>query len=77
MIRENINYSFTGLTAFDIEAEPGTTLKIGKYADGHEAITVKVGEAGRYTLSPMDDMVNYIMFESPTFAIVNYKCLTT
>ena len=72
----DILYNFSGITAFDIEADPGTTLKIGKSEDGSDAIEVKIGETGKYSLAPMDSLVRYIMLESSVFAVVNYKCLT-
>lgn len=72
-----ITYSFSGIVSFDIEARPNTTLKIGKNRNGSDAITVKIGKTGRYSLAPMDQMINYIELVEPANAIINYKCLTS
>lgn len=77
-----IQYNFSGIMAFDIEADPGTNLKISKFEDGKDAVTIKIGDQGRYCLAPMteapyDELVKYIVLESPGFVIANYKCLTT
>lgn len=72
-----IRYNFSGITSFDIEASPNTTLRIGKEVDGSDAITIKIGASGRYILTPMENLVRYIKLEDAAFAIINYKCLTT
>lgn len=72
----NIKYNFSGIVAFDIEADPGTNLWIGKEEDGSDAIQVKIGESRRYSLTPMENLIRYIKLEDSAFAIVNYKCLT-
>lgn len=72
-----IYYTFSDITAFDIEADPNTILYIGKQPDGSDKQPVILGPTGRYTLSPMDGMIKYIALQKPQFAVINYKCLTT
>lgn len=72
-----IYYTFSDITAFDIEADPNTILYIGKQPDGSDKQSVILGPTGRYTLSPMDGMIKYIALQKPQFAVINYKCLTT
>lgn len=72
-----IYYTFSDITAFDIEADPNTILYIGKQPDGSDKEPVILGPTGRYTLSPMDGMIKYIALQKPQFAVINYKCLTT
>ena len=72
-----IYYTFSDITAFDIEADPNTILYIGKQSDGSDKQPVILGPTGRYTLSPMDGMIKYIALQKPQFAVINYKCLTT
>lgn len=71
-----IYYTFSDITAFDIEADPNTILYIGKQPDGSDKQPVILGPTGRYTLSPMDGMIKYIALQKPQFAVINYKCLT-
>lgn len=73
----NLQYEFSGIASLDIEAEPGTDILIGKQEDGSDAIEMKIGETGLYRLSPISNLVRYIRLKEPSFAIVNYKCLTT
>lgn len=72
-----IIYSFSGIISFEIEARPNTTLKIGKNKDGSDAVVIRVGQTGRYKLSPLEEMINYIELVEPANIIVNYKCLTS
>lgn len=72
-----VDYNFSGIVSFDIEADEGTSLKIGKAEDGSDAITVKIGKTRHYALTPMENLIRYICLEKPAFAIVNYKCLTS
>ena len=72
-----IYYTFSDITAFDIEADPNTILYISKQPDGSDKQPVILGPTGRYTLSPMDGMIKYIALQKPQFAVINYKCLTT
>lgn len=72
-----IYYTFSDITAFDIEADPNTILYIGKQPDGSDKQPVILGPTGRYTLSPMDGMIKYIALQKPQFAVISYKCLTT
>lgn len=72
-----IYYTFSDITAFDIEADPNTILYIGKQPNGSDKQPVILGPTGRYTLSPMDGMIKYIALQKPQFAVINYKCLTT
>lgn len=73
----NMRYSFSGIVSFEIEADPNTVLKIGKKEDGSDAISVKVGPTRKYRLNPIRDFVKYITLESPSYAIIDYRCLTT
>lgn len=71
----DIYYHFDDLISFDIEADPGTILYIGESADNYREIAI--GPTGKYTINPSKDMIQYVMFNQPTFAIVNYICNTT
>ena len=71
-----IYYSFSDIIEFDIEADPGTLLYIGKSVDGSDAVEMIIGPTGRYILNPMESLVKYIALKEPQFAIINYKCLT-
>lgn len=72
-----LGYYFSGIISIDVEAPEGTTLMVGKEPDGSDAVPIKINRTGRYILSPMDNLIRYIALRSPTFAIINYKCLTT
>ncbi|MCM1217884.1 MAG: hypothetical protein NC548_25630 [Lachnospiraceae bacterium] len=65
------------MTGFTIEAKPGTVLLIGKQEDGSDATKIKIGETGRYNLSPIENMVRYIRLEDSAFAVIDYKCITS
>lgn len=68
-----ITYSFIGLTSLDIEADPGTVFLIGSKDQIEE---VQVNKSGRYRLSPMDNLVNYIGLKNAASILINYKALT-
>lgn len=72
-----IYYQFNNITLFDIEADEGTTILIGKLADGSDSIEVKIGPTGRYVISPVNAMLSYIALKEPRFCVINYKCLTS
>lgn len=72
-----IYYKFNNITLFDIEADEGTTILVGKSADGKDAITIKIGQTGRYVISPANAMLNYIALKEPAFCVINYKTLTS
>ena len=71
-------YEFSDIITFDIEADPGTILKIGPNFDGSQANEIMIGPTAHYSLSPMDSLVRYIVLrdDNPQFCIINYKCLT-
>lgn len=69
-------YEFSDIIYVDIEAEQNTVLMIGKKEDGSDAIKIRIGETGRYIVNPADNLIRYMVFETPTFAIINFKCLT-
>ena len=69
-----IDYVFSDIISFTIETDPYTELVIGP--DEENATSIRLGPTGRYTLSPIDNMVKYIMLPTSQFAIVDYKCLT-
>ena len=81
-----IYYSFVSLILLDIEADEGTSLRIGQSKDGSDAVNIQIGPTCRYTINPSTSLVNYIAFEhknadgtitrKPQFAVVNYKCVT-
>lgn len=68
-------YKFSDIISFTIEADPYSKLKIGK--SEVEAVDLRLGPTGRYTVSPMESLVKYIELPEPQFAIVDFKCLTT
>lgn len=70
-----IYYTFSDMTKFDIEADPGTILYIGKSKDGSDKVEVVIGPTGRYTLNPMESLVRFIALKEPQFAIIDYLCL--
>lgn len=71
-------YEFGRLTLFDIEADEGTALYIGRLSDGSDAVRMQIGPSGRYVLDLSKDnyLVQYIALESPRYCVINYKCLT-
>lgn len=73
---KQVQSKFVTLSSFDIETDPNTNILIGKAADGSDAVKVKIGPSGKYLLSPVDNLVRYIVLEKPAFAIINYKCFT-
>lgn len=68
-------YHFSDITAFTIEADPFTELKIGQ--NEKTASTVLLGPTGRYSLSPMDGLIKYIELPKAQFAIIDFKCTTS
>lgn len=72
----SLYYRFDDIIAFDLEADEGTILYIGKATDGSDATIVRIGPTGRYTLDPSENLIRYIALKSPQFCVVNYKCLT-
>lgn len=72
----SIYYTFSDIIELDIEADAGTILKVGQKVDGSDAIKVMIGTTGRYTLNPSNELIQYLAFEQPTYALINYKCLT-
>ncbi len=76
-ISPTLKYSFSGIISLDIEAREDTVLWIGRKPDGSDAVPVRIGKTHRYKLAPMENLVRYIMLEKPSFAIINYKCLTS
>lgn len=69
-------YLFSDLMVLDIEADPGTILYIGKSPDGSDKTEVKIGPTQRYVIKPAENLIQYISFKKPQFAIINYVCLT-
>lgn len=72
---KKIYYQFNELLSVSIEAEPGTKLWIGN--DKENAIQVSIGVTGKYNINPVEKMIQYLAFDKPTFAIINYKAYTT
>lgn len=72
----SLYYRFDDIIAFDLEADEGTILYIGKATDGSDATIVRIGLTGRYTIDPSENLIRYIALKSPQFCVVNYKCLT-
>lgn len=72
----SLYYRFDDIIAFDLEADEGTILYIGKATDGSDATIVRIGPTGRYTIDPSENLIRYIALKSPQFCVVNYKCLT-
>lgn len=72
----SIYYRFDDTIAFDLEADEGTILYIGKATDGSDATIVRIGPTGRYTIDPSENLIRYIALKSSQFCVVNYKCLT-
>lgn len=72
-----VRYEFSGITDFAIEAEPGTVILIGKQEDGNDAIEIKIGASGKYSLSSVSNMIQFIKLKQPSFALIDYKCITT
>ena len=68
-------YHFSDITAFTIEADPFTELKIGQ--NEKTASTILLGPTGRYSLSPMDGLIKYIELPKAQFAIIDFKCMTS
>ena len=72
----SIYYRFDDIISFDLEADEGTILYVGKATDGSDAIIVRIGPTGRYTIDPSENLIRYIALKNPQFCVVNYKCLT-
>lgn len=72
----SVYYTFSDITELDIEAIPGTILMLGTRADGSNATEIMIGATGRYVLSPSNELIQYLAFKKPAYALVNYKCLT-
>lgn len=64
-------YHFNSILMIDIEADPGTILQIGE-----NKREISIGPTGKYTINPSENQVGYISFKYPSFAIINYKCIT-
>lgn len=75
--RVKMQYNFSDIILFDIEADEGTTLYLSQQEDGSNPITIKIGPTGRYTLNPLDNMIKYIALKEPQFCVINYKCITS
>lgn len=77
-VNGQIHYEFSDIILFDIEADPGTVLWVGK-TNKADAKKVIIGPTGRYTLNPMDALVSYIALDAgrPQFCIINYQCMTS
>lgn len=75
---DSFEYIFGRLMAFDIEADEGTALYIGKNSDGSDAIRVQIGPAGRYkiNLEDNDTIIQYISLAEPRYCVINYQCRT-
>lgn len=69
-------YVFGYIYKFDIEADEGTTLYIGKKADGSDAEIYRIGPTCRYVLDELEGQVKYIALEEPQHCIINYICMT-
>lgn len=72
----SLYYEFSDLILFDIEADPGTKLYIGRQEDGSDKKEIMIGSTGRYVINPADGFIKYIALAKPQFCIINYKCLT-
>lgn len=72
----SIYYRFDDIISFDLEADEGTILYVGKATDGSDATIVRIGPTGRYTIDPSENLIRYIALKNPQFCVVNYKCLT-
>lgn len=72
----SIYYRFDDIISFDLEADEGTILYVGKATDGSDATIVRIGSTGRYTIDPSENLIRYIALKNPQFCVVNYKCLT-
>lgn len=66
------SFGFDGITSLQIQAAPNTVLYIGHNGESDKK-KVFIGETSIYTLHPIQDSINYLVFESPCWAIVNYQ----
>lgn len=69
-------YVFSDLMVLDIEADANTIMYIGKKEDGSDKVEVAIGPTQRYVVKPAENLIRYIAFKDPQFAIINYVCLT-
>lgn len=69
-----IRYEFQKFLNIEIEADEGTSFII-HYTNGKEQ-RVLMGYTNKYRLEDSDNMIQNIVFEQASFAIVNYRCLT-
>lgn len=70
-------FFFSGISTLTIEANENTKLSISKHTDGSNSTLVNVGHQRRYRLKSMDNLIRYLKFEAPAYAIVNYKIQAT
>lgn len=69
-----IYYTFQKFKAIEIEADEGTTLIVTNN-DGTKQEVI-IGRTNKFRLQDLDGMLSNISLKSPSFVIVNYRCLT-
>lgn len=69
-----IYYTFQEFRSIEIEADEGTILIITNVDDTTQEIII--GATNKYRLQNLDSVVKNIALRNPSFAIVNYRCLT-
>lgn len=74
---KQFRFKVDDITSIDIEADTGTILYIGSKPDGSDKIEIAIGPTGRYVLNPAENMISYLAFKNPVYAVINYKCYTT
>lgn len=61
----------------DIEAAPGTEIKITRNDEKESVESIRIGKTGRYSISNTNELlIKDISFTKPTYAIVNYMVST-
>lgn len=73
---KQFRFKVDDITSIDIEADAGTILYVGYKKDGSDKIEVAIGPTGRYVLNLAEDLISYIAFKNPAYAVINYQCKT-
>jgi hypothetical protein len=64
------------LISVEIEADENTILQI-KRIDSDTPKDIVIGPSNKYVLNPADDLISYLVFKTPSYAIINYRCITS
>jgi hypothetical protein len=82
-----IIYNFTGIDSIEIEADANTDLVFyrdydfdattGNYHISSPGTHVRIGPTNKLVLNPLKDEIVKVEFVRPTYAIINYKSVSS